>query len=54
MGVPIDGALESFMEPSDLAALHPIDDVRASARYRSEAALVLTSRALRRLRDPSA
>lgn len=39
---------------SDLHALTPIDDVRASAAYRAEAAAVLVRRALADLLDPAA
>ena len=39
-------AASSAVEPADLAALTPIDDVRASGAYRRHAALVLLRRAL--------
>jgi CO/xanthine dehydrogenase FAD-binding subunit len=38
--------LARAVEPGDLAALTPIDDVRATATYRREAALVLVRRAI--------
>lgn len=38
--------LASAVTPGDLAGLAPIDDVRATAHYRREAALVLVRRAL--------
>ncbi len=40
------GDLATLVQPEDLAALAPIDDVRASAAYRQDAALVLVRRAL--------
>ena len=39
-------ALAEMVSAADLAALSPIDDVRASAAYRREAALVLVRRAI--------
>ncbi len=45
------GDLAALVEPEDLAALAPIDDVRASAAYRRDAALVLVRRALAQLAD---
>jgi CO/xanthine dehydrogenase FAD-binding subunit len=39
-------ALAESVSPADLAPLAPIDDVRASAAYRREAALILVRRAL--------
>jgi CO/xanthine dehydrogenase FAD-binding subunit len=36
----------AIVRPEHLAALSPIDDVRATARYRREAALTLVARAL--------
>lgn len=46
-------ALADAVTPRDLAALTPIDDVRASAAYRRDAALVLVRRALAALVSPS-
>lgn len=43
------GDLAALVEPEDLATLAPIDDVRASAAYRRDAALVLVRRALTQL-----
>ncbi|HEY0834289.1 MAG TPA: FAD binding domain-containing protein [Azospirillum sp.] len=48
-GLPIDRRLAERVRPDHLAALLPIDDVRASARYRREAALVLVKRAIAQL-----
>ncbi len=45
------GDLATLVQPEDLAALAPIDDVRASAAYRRDAALVLVRRALTQLAD---
>lgn len=45
------GDLAALVQPGDLAALAPIDDVRASAAYRQDAALVLVRRALTQLAD---
>ena len=45
------GDLATLVQPEDLAALAPIDDVRASAAYRQDAALVLVRRALTQLAD---
>ncbi|WP_376987411.1 FAD binding domain-containing protein [Bosea sp. R86505] len=45
------GDLAALVQPEDLAALAPIDDVRASAAYRRDAALVLVRRALTQLAD---
>ena len=46
VGVAPDGTLGERARPEHLAALQPIDDVRASAEYRREAALALVRRAL--------
>jgi len=46
IGRKADAALADALDPEHLAALAPIDDVRASADYRREAALVLVRRAL--------
>jgi CO/xanthine dehydrogenase FAD-binding subunit len=47
VGASLGEPLDSRVEPSHLEMLSPIDDVRASAAYRGEAALVLVRRALR-------
>lgn len=44
-----DADLGALVEEEDLASLSPIDDVRASAAYRSRAALVMLRRILREL-----
>lgn len=49
VGRAADGCLGDVVVADHLAALSPIDDVRGSARYRSDAALTLVSRALRDL-----
>ncbi|MEO6896672.1 MAG: FAD binding domain-containing protein, partial [Caldimonas sp.] len=46
VGVRLGDPLGSIVEPADLAPLTPIDDLRASAGYRSEATLTLLRRAL--------
>lgn len=46
IGEKLTPALAETVSPDDLAALAPIDDVRASAAYRRDAALVLVRRAL--------
>lgn len=46
VGAPLDGHLANRVDPAHLAPLAPIDDVRASARYRSDSALVLLRRLL--------
>jgi CO/xanthine dehydrogenase FAD-binding subunit len=45
------GDLAGLVQPGDLAALAPIDDVRASAAYRRDAALLLVRRALAQLAE---
>jgi CO/xanthine dehydrogenase FAD-binding subunit len=45
-GRAVDGALAGVVTPDHLKPLAPIDDVRASAGYRQEAALVLVRRCL--------
>lgn len=49
VGRAADGRLGDAVVADHLAALSPIDDVRGSARYRSDVALTLVSRALRDL-----
>ena len=48
-GRPWDRGLAATIEPAQLAVLSPIDDVRAGAAYRREAARVLLRRALESL-----
>jgi CO/xanthine dehydrogenase FAD-binding subunit len=48
-GQPLDEALGQMVKPEYIAALSPIDDLRASAVYRRKAALVLLRRSLNRL-----
>ena len=45
-GCALDAGLADIPEPSHLAPLNPIDDVRATAGYRLDAALTLLRRAL--------
>lgn len=45
IGTPVAGAA-ALVQPAHLAALTPIDDVRATAAYRRDAALTLVRRAL--------
>ena len=45
-GQPARVGLGEALRPEDFAALSPIDDLRASADYRREAALTLTHRAV--------
>ncbi len=49
IGRPLDRNLGGCLAPEHLAPLAPIDDVRASAAYRAEAALTLIRRSLERL-----
>lgn len=49
IGKPLDRHLGAHVAPEHLAPLSPIDDVRASATYRCEAALTLIRRSLERL-----
>jgi CO/xanthine dehydrogenase FAD-binding subunit len=49
VGRPLDARLGDAVEPAHLAALSPIDDMRASAAYRRDAALTLVRRALSEL-----
>src|SRR5215469_9912510 len=46
LGRPWDRGLAAAVEPAQLGVLSPIDDVRAGAGYRREAALVLLRRTL--------
>jgi CO/xanthine dehydrogenase FAD-binding subunit len=46
MGVPAKAGLGAIVSPEHLSPLSPIDDVRATASYRSDAVLTLVSRAL--------
>lgn len=46
IGAPFDARLGDRVEPAHLAPLSPIDDVRGSAAYRGDAALVLLQRLL--------
>ena len=46
IGKPADAELGAFVQPAHLEALAPIDDVRADAAYRRDAALTLVRRAL--------
>ena len=47
-GLPADVAPSSLVRPEHLAVLSPIDDLRATAAYRSEAAATLVGEALDR------
>lgn len=46
LGRPFDGALGDIVRPGHLDMLSPIDDVRADAAYRRDAALTVVRRAL--------
>ena len=48
-GAPLDGRLADRVEASHLAPLSPIDDVRGSAAYRSDATATVLRRLLRGL-----
>ena len=48
-GKRLDRSLAGHVQPAHLTGLAPIDDVRASAAYRKEAALTLIRRSLERL-----
>ncbi len=45
-GAPCDAGLGALVQPGHLAGLEPIDDVRASAAYRSDVTLTLVRRTL--------
>ncbi len=49
-GQPVDADLAALAQPDHLQDLAPIDDVRASAEYRAEAALIVLRRLLAGLR----
>ncbi len=49
VGAALDSDLGERVEPSHLAPLSPIDDVRGTAAYRTDAALQLVRRSLERL-----
>ncbi len=46
VGAPARAGLGAFVTPKHLSAISPITDVRATASYRTDAALTLVSRAL--------
>ena len=46
IGAPVRDGLNRLVRPEHLAALSPIDDVRATAKYRLDASLRLVKRAL--------
>lgn len=46
VGAPAHSGLGAMVSPEHLAKLSPIDDVRATATYRNDAALTLIRRAL--------
>lgn len=48
-GLPLGAALAEVLDPAHLAPLSPIDDMRATAAYRLEAALTLLRRTLAEL-----
>lgn len=54
MGAPITPALARRVEPRHLDGLSPINDVRATAAYRRDAALTLVRRAIQELVVPHA
>ena len=49
LGRVCDGGLGRLVEPDHLAPLHPIDDIRADADYRRDAAVTIVSRLLAEL-----
>lgn len=53
VGLPINGALDKVVAPSQFGHLEPINDIRASAAYRQSAAVSLTSELLRQLANQS-
>lgn len=48
-GRPLDRALAAVVRPDHLSPLSPIDDIRATAAYRRDAALTLVQRVLKEL-----
>ncbi|HUO46176.1 MAG TPA: hypothetical protein VM470_05040 [Acidimicrobiia bacterium] len=50
-GRSVTDDLENLVTIDHLASLSPIDDVRATAAYRREAAMILIRRSLRRARE---
>jgi CO/xanthine dehydrogenase FAD-binding subunit len=46
VGRAFDGALADVVAPAHVAGLAPIDDIRASAEYRSDAAVTMVRRLL--------
>ena len=46
VGAPVKPGIGAVVQPEHLAVLSPIDDVRATAAYRQDAALTLVRRAL--------
>ena len=46
MGAPVEGALDRIRAADVAVALAPIDDVRATAGYRADAAAELVRRAV--------
>ena len=48
-GAPCDERLGALLQPEHVSGLAPIDDVRASAAYRSDVALTLVRRAVSEL-----
>jgi len=46
VGQPLEAGIGSIVQAEHLAPLNPIDDVRASAAYRRDAALTLVRRGL--------
>ena len=48
-GQPCDRRLGAWVQPAHLAGLAPIDDIRASAGYRSDVALTLVRRTVSEL-----